>query len=363
MHSLFVEFEDKSYLDIELVENNPLLEKWADIFLKNKETTMSKYLSRKGFYLYHGSRFLKNETETNKINREKAVREINAAIDDWDRKVPDYPFPYRAYIDMPWEQTNAIHRAFTTAIRSKGCFDLNASLDLLIELKYRVNIIDILRDPKFRVFKPIEKNKWSFLTYAQEEMHEILERINKWIHVYEDNSYNESISEFLPKNYQDAMYIEVEWDTYVESGNKHYHIERIPEDFKKYCDYDYQNIDVYICKNITGKDYIQAFQENDDPLQWDIVNMDFINGGITVDPNQFLFKWLYSDTTKRWLKDHSVPYDKKILQPPPLGKVKNKEWFKDVWPYVEYEKNSNKVTTTGTPMLNKHGNVINMEII
>lgn len=361
-HTLYVEFEDGKYLDIELVENNPLLEMWIDLHHKNKESTGAKYLSRKGMYLYHGVRRSEAEQEAMAAKRENAVYEINKAIDAWNKKIPEYPFPYSAFNGMSWEQTNLIHRAFTTALRTKGCFDLKESRERLIDFKYHNHLIDELRNPKYRVFQPVEKDDWTFLTFPQNEVYSILERINKWVHVYEDNSYSEQAFNSLPLEQHDAKYLEIEWDVYNQDGSKSYHIERIPNRYRKYCNYDYHNVDVYICKNITGKDYIQAYHENDDPLQWDIVNMDHINGGITVDPNQFLFNWLHHDATKKWLLDYNVPYDLSILQPPAIGKVRNRDWFIETWPLVDWDKSTTQTSTTGTLILNNHGIVKSTEV-
>jgi len=361
--TLYVEFEDGNYLDIELVDNNPILERWIELHNKNKEATFKKYLSRRGMYLYHGA------TPQNDEVRKQAVLEINKAIDDWNNMFPTYPFPYSAFDNMGWEQTNLIHRAFTTAMRTKGCFDLNETREGLVELKYHDHIIDALRDPKYRVFQPVETHDHGYMDKEQHVVYSILERINKWVHVYEDNTQNDTIRKFLEDSaatndfateIDKTRYLEVEWDTYNQDGSKSYYVERIPAEYREYCNYDSTDIDVYICKNITGKDYLQCFGEHDDPLEWDIVNMDHINGGFTVDKHRFIYNWLNDDRVKKWFADYNVPYDMRILQPPALGKVRNKDWYTTQWPKVEWD--HSRKNTVGNAMLTPQGTVVNTEI-
>ena len=355
--TLYVEFEDGNYLDIELVDNNPILEMWIDVHNKNQLSTNKNYLSRRGMYLYHG--WGKEYKDKQEETRNWAVDEINKAIDEWDALLPEHPFPHRAFYGMDWKQTNLIHRAFTTSMRSKGTFDMGMTREELLDLKYHDNYIEVLRDPKYRVFPPT--TDWNkFITFDEHEIYTLLERINKYVHVHEDNSWSEVASNASPQEAIDCCYLETEWDTYNPDGSKTYHFERIPRQHRTYCNYDPEGIDVYICKNITGKDYIQAYQENDDPLQWDIVNMDHINGGFTVDPNRFLYKWLYADNTKKWLEDHQMPFDLELLQPPALGRVRNKDWFTKSWPSVDYDQS--RKNTQGDFMLTPQGTVVNSEL-
>lgn len=356
--TLYVQFEDGNYLDIELVENNPILEMWIDVHNKNQLSTNKNYLSRRGMYLYHG--WGKEYKDTQEETRNNAVDEINLAIDEWNELIPDHPFPHRAFYGMGWKQTNLIHRAFTTSMRSKGTFDLGMSRQELLDLKYHDNYVEVLRDPVYRVFPPTTSAD-KFMHLQEHDVYTLLERINKYVHVYEDNSWSKIASDASPQEAIDCCYLETEWDTYNPDGSKTYHFERIPREYREYCNYDPTDVDVYICKNITGKDYIQAYQEDDDPLQWDIVNMDHINGGFTVDPNRFLYKWLYSDTTKKWLNDNDMPFDLSILQPPALGKVKNRDWFENSWPKVDYDQS--RKNTQGYFMLYPQGTVVNSEVI
>lgn len=356
-HTFYVEFADGRHLDIQLTENNPMLEKWIEIHKKNKIETNNNFLSRRGMYFYHGN---KSHLEDPKfiVERAKAVDEINKAIDEWD-DLMEFKFPYRAHYNMDWNQTNIIHRAFTTCLSSKKTFKFASSRKELLDLKYRDDLHQWFREEvnDFGIGKEVAETGM-IRGVHQSILFSILERINKWVHYYEDRSWNErAVAELQQAD--DPTYLEVEWDTYQEDGSKTYYVERLDRSFRDYCDYDPADIDVYMCKNITGKDYIQCYQEYDDPLEWDICNMDHVNGGFSVDKGNFLGNWLTKDTTKQWFTHYDMPFDKKIIMPPPLGKVRNKEWF-DEWHTVKVDTENRN--SYGNFTLNAPGRIVNTEI-
>lgn len=378
MRTLHVEFEAGTVCEIELIDN-PLVDQWIDTHNTVKETVGNNFLSRLGLLFYHGIN-RQGQSGLGDIKR-NAVQEINNSIDALEEQF-GFEFPYRAFEGMTWSDTNAIHRCFTTGLASRKAWRWHGvTREQLLALKYHhnpdVDLYNQIRDyfawtettlrPGADVPEELRgdngnfdyrKPWWLGPTPFNKEFHHTLERINKYVHVYEDVSANERGTEQLELHgIRNCEYLEVEWDTYDENGHKGYFSPKIRKNMQQYCDYDPDAYDVYFCKSITGKDYFQCYHEFDDPMEWDIENFDHINGGFTIMPSKMYAKWWHTDTARAWLDSYGMPHDLSILQPPPLGRVV--AGFEN-WTSIEWD--HSRKNSWGNSMLNPQGTVINTEI-
>ena len=93
-----------------------------------------------------------------------------------------------------------------------------------------------------------------------------------------------------------------ELEMYIMNNNKFHHklnkvewIEIIPKEIVHYVHGNYDDIvsqeaDIYALKQITGKDFITAYFDEDDCNNWDVVNYDILPPGICIDINKSLKK-------------------------------------------------------------------------
>ena len=272
---------------------------------------------------------------------EEYVNSINAAIDRFNEITTGERWPYRAWIDMPWSQTNLIHRCFTVAMGNRlpvdgqdptdpettwtGILRHNLTNKQLQEYKLLCyddkGMIGRITEPTF------------FYKYKDQSLiHELLERINHGVHMYENIRYSHAsagmfdyeIPAFLKENgfNQDwGMEVNLMWDVYTESGEKtFFEVEALSSsDVERSIPSNWMDYDVFAIKSITGKDYETAFQNYDNPLEYDIQNAQDITGGLRIFPQQ-AHKVLYGESSfGTYLRNYGLTY--KQYAPIPLGKV------------------------------------------
>ena len=132
------------------------------------------------------------------------------------------------------------------------------------------------------------------------------------------------------KNLQDTKRIDLAWDTFTSTGDKLKTFKQLngpdwaldkEEIIASFPD-NYEDYNVMILKSITGKDYEQCYQEYDDPLEWDIQNIENIGGGISIIlnsyPREHMNFYKRSDYSI-WLKQYSIREE--FVLPVPIGKV------------------------------------------
>ena len=353
-----IDFEDGRYLDIELIDN-PLVEMWIEQHKLNAKFTNRKFASFTSKLFNHAASKKQKTEGTNKFHSNKRIQsvgKINEAVDIIKDEF-GLEFPYRAFNGMSWINTNQIHRCFTSAEISltNWSFLDDYSRNDLLEFKYS----EKLPQDFFTNLKPhfnIEsKNIKRFV--------HLIEQINCWVHNYENSKFSEFAELIINsiKKIDDICYLNIDFDVLNERGSCDYHVIPMPLKYQKYCDYDPEEYDVYFLKSITGKDYVQALQELDDPMQWDITNMGNITGGLNIFPSKLYAKIWDMPIPQNWLKIHNVPVnDMKLFRPPVLGKILNKDWF-DCFHLIKSD--SNKKDNSGYKELcNEYGHPVNIEI-
>ena len=357
---LHVTFANGESIEISLIDND-FVAQWIDFHLAIKKKLNDKFLTRKPLFFYHGTQ--KYQEQANAVKQESVVK-INQGIDALGTKF-DLEFPFRAYNDMSWTETNIMHRCFTTSVINMKSWNwLGCTRSQLRDFKYYH--VESAGHHANEFFKecPAEFNDHQIhkIHKNYDEFIDCLEMINKYIHVYENNSHNErSKLELDDHTLNNLVYLETEWDVYRPTGGKIYKSKKITKDMQQYCNYDPDEYDVYICKSITGKDYLQCYSEYDDPLQFDIENFGNLNGGFTIQPSKMYAKWFQTPRAKDWLRMYGVPHDPKILQPLPLGKVLTTDWFTSSFEQITQD--PTRINSWGDSMLTPNGTVVRTEII
>jgi hypothetical protein len=93
----------------------------------------------------------------------------------------------------------------------------------------------------------------------------------------------------------------------------------LPEDEQYFS--DDPEFDVWVGKDILGKDYMTAFLDNDDPREWDITHLLYYTGRIEIDISEYRFiDRIHSPEFSQWLSRYGVDYDPRMAGIP-LGKV------------------------------------------
>ena len=90
-------------------------------------------------------------------------------------------------------------------------------------------------------------------------------------------------------------------------------------------DYDFfsddRSYDVWVGKDVLGKDYMTAFLENDDPREWDVTRLIYYTGRLEIDLTPYTFAdRLASPEFLNWLAQHGMEYRADMVGMP-LGRV------------------------------------------
>jgi len=246
------------------------------------------------------------------ISASECVDKINLAIEEANSSIEGKKFPYKAYLGMPWGQTNLIHRCFTTSLMTGSNWQHNLTTSELLKFKKLAYEGKPLQD--------FIKEK-QFLILDHTKFFDAIERINKYVHIYESFYISERALETTTYIGGTGNYLELGWDSYSTSGDHIFYFgEKIS--YSELCQSFPDNTedhDVFLAKSIAGKDYEFAFCEYDNPLEYDITNLDTINGSVRIHFSDDINK-LYNDSPfVDWCKNAGIEYN--MFHPVPIGKI------------------------------------------
>tara|TARA_B100001057_G_scaffold102418_1_gene99630 strand:- start:5983 stop:7023 length:1041 start_codon:yes stop_codon:yes gene_type:complete len=319
------------YIVVELCKT-PVVEKWKlciEDVIKNNAPPMITF----GAPFYHAYGWQDEALQA------KAVKEINSAIEDVNKLVP-VPFPYHAYEDMPWEQTNWIHRCFTTAQVGHRCWQLGLTATLKRQCK---NVPDGNMRDWIQSIAPFHFDT----TKVWEPFSSANSRINKWTHIYEDQRRSQRAINFkdfaIEKYGKDIKCINLELDVFLPDGQKWYTFQERSsiDDIKASFPDNKEECNVTLMKSITGKDYFQCYQEYDDPAEWDIQNVGVIKGGMSYYPRNELNNILNGSDFEAWYKSYGLTPEQ--VEPVPLGKI-----VEDTVDYDNFDVHETDLNSDGT---------------
>jgi hypothetical protein len=191
---------------------------------------------------------------------------------------------------------NKMHRAFTTAHR---CHDSGEPLRWSDKFESQFEITDSAQ---------MEKMLW------------LTDQVNALVHEIEINlktdrkEYNWRL---LPNQ------VEIHLDSYVNNNTRMlkewFHM--IKPEYTQYYS-DSKEFDVWVGKDILGKDYLVAYYEHDDPSEWDVTHSVGYSGKLAIDQINVIRRVdvLHSDDFRAWLDMAGVEYSPAICGMP-IGTV------------------------------------------
>jgi hypothetical protein len=307
---------------IELLDT-PVARKWIEVFNQYKsyfETNNFNYdykVEPFGAFKHDSGVFYEDikgdlEIPSHNVTLAECVDKINQAIEDVNVCIDGKEFPYYAYLGMPWEQTNLIHRCFTTASITNTNWKHNLTAAELIEynkIKYLDNYV-INDYIKIKEFTVIDYNRFI----------DAIRRINEWTHVYE-GVVRSRRSRKLSQNHLKLSSLVLDWDRLTPSGEYTFGFSnRVSyEELKQSFIGNYEEQNVVIGVSVLGKDYETAFCDYDNPLEYDITNLDYINGSITIINNKSTKDMYRESKFIDWINDYNI--EREMYLPVPLGKV------------------------------------------
>lgn len=323
------------YILIELLES-PITDLWLEsVSSWNAQNVPMKFVEVWSSYtkenVFHGP-------------PEEIVSKINNCIDILNDLTTGEKITDRAYIDMPWSQTNRLHRIFTTSSTNHFNWKHNLSANKLIEGKKHsyYNKRDYLIEHSSKTMNfPINE-----INPDAKEAFRALYSLNKWIHFFEDQRVSYRAVNSV-KHLGGSAFREIEWDCYNDSGQK---LPTLIKDTTTYEDIvktfknpKAKDCDVHISKAITGKDYETSFLQYDDPLEFDTTNVDHITGGIKLFNTEY-YKRLYGDKSDlmKWGLDSGL--EEEMIKPLPLGKIISRNTD-----FSDYQYSKTVKYSTGTP--------------
>lgn len=261
---------------------------------------------------------------------EAIVKEINLAINDLNSLSNGEKITDRAYIGMPWQQTNRLHRIFTTAYATiipttfgsavaNGTWKHNLPLSTMVKVKqasYAAGNNVVLPPEVTNTFIVDTKQLNNFIA--------ALERLNGWVHDYEDlheskRAYN--LNSKLHKS--EFSYLELLWDNYNENKGTTLHgNERIPysELHRTFKTLKQEPADVFVAKAIQGKDYLTSYLQYDDLTEVDTTNLDCITGGLRIYSSNF-YKTIYGKNSDLLKQTREQGIEDHFVTPVPIGKI------------------------------------------
>lgn len=266
------------------------------------------------------------------------VDQININIDRLNSVISGSKFPYRAFCDMSWDQTNRIHRCFTLGMGCrrhqegsnlvKGGFRHQLTLSELLEYKnnFAYNDKDYVANNSLTDFFYHDNSE-----NVRIEVDNALSAINKWVHHYEDIRYSPQMDSIgkvdFPKYYTgiDTRFhgkeINLTWDVFTNTGGKTTFHRMLPtvQQVKDSIPTNWADYDVFAIKSITGKDYDTCFRNYDNPLEYDIQNIQDVTGGLRIFPTSGHKAFYQNSRFKEWVTSYGLEEWQYV--PVPIGKI------------------------------------------
>lgn len=292
--------------------NTPVVELWKEKFSKN-HSNLTRIVSNTKVQNIENPRDKFGGGDQLLKYQQEAVDKINVAISNVNKSITGKEFPYYAYVGMPWAETNRIHRAFTTGRVSEQNWHHYMTAHQLLNYKKTAyinksfNFINMPRD-----FKVLDHSLFATS----------LEIINHWVHAYEGTNISKRAVD-LNTLVDGVPELEFNMNNTLETGEKvsvdygRVDYERLKSSFPD----NYHDYDAIIGIEITGKCYETCYFNYDDPLEYDITNLDNIDGSFNLRAAKTNF-YTDSDFIKD-IKGYSGLEDEMIL-PVPIGKIVDK---------------------------------------
>lgn len=318
---MIIHFEGIPSCEIDLVQSD-LIEQWVNVHIENSKKF--KYWIRGNAYAYHVT------PSSDYKNIKKTIpKKINLALSQLE-KLTGVKWPIAVSKSMDFSLLNRMHRMFTVSDATEKNYEIEQhTKNKLWEYKKKEKPLDIYYSQSLKddSLYSIKSTYPMFTQESKKEFHKIIEEINALIHIYEDSVLvsDRSLQMYKSFNPMFETLIDIDWKYKAIDGTLL--TDEITKVDLKYIKNNYYNVDteydVYAIKSIRGKDYFLAYQQYDDPTEWDITKTSTLSGGITLDPFRLMNTFYNSEEFKKWLDFYNHPFDPQLFGNISIGRISN----------------------------------------
>ena len=338
---LYIDYGNGARFQIQLLDT-PVVKKWTEVFQKNNQIFDGSIYTRHSGITNNqfktNSRDLQHAKGTHNL-RNKLKVEINEAIQNVNKYIKGEPFPYEAFEHMSIQDTQKIHRSFTTGAITKKCWNDRIPHDILLELK-KIN-----KGPKWRIYNKFCPTTFEILDH--EKFNYWTEKINVLIHSYEPYIVLPRAVELTDQNADPELMFH-EWNNRNDAGQIDNSIDVVPtveEVLDSFKGKSYIDNDVFIHSGIYGKSYLETYVEEDPPLSYDVTNVEYMTGEfIIMLDHEKKVNYFTNSGFSRWANE--FPINNNLIYPIPLGKIISRN-FPDKPSHLfsmDWELNKTKIT-------------------
>jgi hypothetical protein len=369
MKRMTVKYENDTEVVIELLDT-PYVRYFLENWERLKEFPIKQECS--GYNMV--DTVAKHLTEKERDDKAKEYGDVLTALFTEIKDKWDVEFPERMHPNMTSKELDHIHRCFTTGVmtlcdrgfawsfpemtleeklkakdsRVEWCYDVadgevgdtswdwqNWAVGVEPRFERPPRGGSFLGYDKLPNSKLIDNIKWGDSGY--DRFNDILHGINHYVHLYE-NAYkvtaNSKIGQEIVGDKQAVQVMRQYYDRGQQMAGKELRtVDFFHRRWQNECSFDTH--DVWLCKDILGRDYLDAWIHHDDPTHPDVCNICMRHSpNIIMDPANIHNELLTSEPMRQWFDEYGIPFEEKLLANIPLGNIVNgwsieehsKEW-------------------------------------
>ena len=331
---LYMKFNNGSELEADILEND-FTEAFCELFLEQKRCGKVLAPTKPGYWRHTPLTHDKENWPAEKIllRKHELVKSINEAIRDIDVEFGlKFPRPH-AFVSMGQSECNLIHRCFTTAEMTMRHSD--GTLDSIL---WKLKQVGAMQGDWLTKSKKFNRRWWveNFISLDEriippisgpvKRFEELIHIINRDIHNFEsftETNNKRKIIDILPD--KDSWHLTQRFDVRVDNGCG----QILPKDqnvwdhnWRHNCTFDRH--DIWLLKDILGKDYHQCWLDEDDPTNIDICNVDLRHSAcLCIDYNNGYNQFATSSEFVSWMRAYGLDDDMRRAASPPIGDISN----------------------------------------
>lgn len=315
-----VNFEDGLYAEYSLF-NSEVTEQWIRVHNRYRSKGYN-YQANIEFYIYHTHGCDLPTIPGQNVTLQDCRDKISYYISEANSCIEGEPFPYTSNGLPAFEISNLLHRAFTVSSITAKSWTHDLSDSDLLEYK------KLPHDLRKSFMHDHTKERFTVKNGMFEKFLESVEYINNWVHMAEvfpkslrGEKANLEAGGSIDYSNTKGKYLELDWDARNDNGVRPEYLGEpldygIIQDSMQY----FEEADLFVGKNISGKDYEIAFFQYDNPLEFDTVNGDYNEGTIRAHlTDEFKSFYKIGGDFHNWCAEKGITPD--LYRPIPLGKL------------------------------------------
>ena len=332
MKHLYMKFNNGSELEADIIENE-FTDAFCELFQVQKKCGKKLADTKIGYWRQTPKTFDKVNWPAGKILDQKRhlVNNINQAIANIKTEFGlEFPRPH-AFVEMGQAECNLIHRCFTTSeMRFEQDNDgtLTGILWKFKDTKHK-HLIEAKRESRdwfCNQLISLDDFVEPTINGPTSRFQELVHIINRDIHNFEslvETSNKHKILDILKE--RDSWHITQRFDIRADNGCGQI-MEKDQNFFKQswrqYCSFDKH--DIWLLKDVLGKDYHQCWLDEDDPTNVDICNIDLRHSAaVCIEHDNGHNQFLNSPEFISWLRGYGIQFTRKVIANVPIADISN----------------------------------------